>query len=74
MKIANIKVGDKLQGSVEEDLEKPFVGTVEKIYTNAVLLDIEDFDPQDSDNVVELNHKIVINAQNLKKLPKKAAK
>ncbi|UQS82235.1 DUF2187 family protein [Bombilactobacillus folatiphilus] len=71
MKMDNIKVGDKLQGHVEEDMEQPFTGTVEKLYTNSVLIDIEQYDPQDNDNVIELNHKIVVNAQNLKKPAKK---
>lgn len=71
MKIANIKVGDKLQGHADEDMEHPFVGTVEKIYTNSVLIDITDYDQRDADNVTELNHKIVVAAKSLKEVAAK---
>ena len=70
MKIATINIGDKLQGKVQEDLEYPFTGTVEKIYSNSVLLTINDYDPRDEDNVAELNHKIVVKSQSLKKFKK----
>lgn len=68
MKISAINVGDKLQGKVQEDMEHPFSGTVEKVYSNSALLTIDDFDPKDSDNVAELNHKIIVNVNSLKKL------
>ncbi|MBA1433991.1 DUF2187 domain-containing protein [Bombilactobacillus bombi] len=67
MKISAINVGDKLQGKVQEDMEHPFTGTVEKIYSNSALLTIDSYDPKDADNVAELNNKIVVNAQSLKK-------
>ncbi|NVY97168.1 DUF2187 domain-containing protein [Lactobacillus sp. DCY120] len=77
MKISSIKIGDILQGQVEEDMEKPFVGTVEKLYNNSVLIHITDYSPEDEDNVAELNHKIVVAGSGLKKsknTPKAKAK
>ncbi|UQS84142.1 DUF2187 domain-containing protein [Bombilactobacillus thymidiniphilus] len=70
MKLSSIKIGDQLRGRVTEDLEYPFVGTVEKIYTNSVLLAITDYDQQDADNVAELNQKIVVAADSLTKVGK----
>ena len=65
MKIANIKVGDKLQGHADEDMEHPFVGTVEKIYTNSVLIDITDYDQRDAETVTALNPQSVVAATSL---------
>lgn len=66
MKIEDLKVGDFVEGKVEEDMEKPFMGKVEKVYENSALLEIVSNDPDDDPNVAELNHKIIVNINNMK--------
>lgn len=70
MKIDDLNIGDKFKCKVDEDMEKPFTATVEKIYTNSALMHINEYDPADEDNVVELNNKIVVNAKALKPISK----
>ncbi|KRM10382.1 hypothetical protein FC15_GL001356 [Lapidilactobacillus concavus DSM 17758] len=47
-------------------MEKEFVGEVEKIYENSVLLQITQSDEIDKSNVMELNNKIVISCHSVK--------
>ncbi len=74
MKKAEIKLNDILSAKSEEELAKPFLGKVEKIYENSVLLTIIDFDETDETAVSDLNHKIVVNFKNLKAAPKRKIK
>ena len=66
MKKADVKVGAIVGGKSEEELKKPFLGKVEKIYENSVLLAITSYDPVDETAISDLNNKIVVNFKNLK--------
>lgn len=74
MKKADVKADDILSAKSEEELTKPFVGKVEKIYENSVLLKIIDYDKVDKTAVSDLNQKIVVNFKNLKSVSKKKMK
>lgn len=74
MKKADVKADDILSAKSEEELTKPFVGKVEKIYENSVLLKIIDYDKADETAVSDLNQKIVVNFKNLKSVSKKKMK
>ncbi|WP_338200314.1 DUF2187 domain-containing protein [Lactobacillus rizhaonensis] len=74
MKKADVKADDILSAKSEEELTKPFVGKVEKIYENSVLLKIIDYDKADKTAVSDLNQKIVVNFKNLKSVSKKKMK
>ena len=74
MKKADVKADDILSAESEEELTKPFVGKVEKIYENSVLLKIIDYDKADKTAVSDLNQKIVVNFKNLKTVSKKKMK
>ena len=74
MKKADVKADDILSAKSEEELTKPFLGKVEKIYENSALLKIIDYDPTDKTAVSDLNQKIVVNFKNLKNVPKKKIK
>ncbi|WP_390407284.1 DUF2187 domain-containing protein [Lacticaseibacillus jixiensis] len=63
----DIHLGDSLECKVKEDMEKPFTGTVQKMYENSALLDITDYAAADKQNVAELNFKIVINFKAIRK-------
>lgn len=45
MKKADVKVGALVGAKSEEELKKPFIGKVEKIYENSALLAITSYDP-----------------------------
>ncbi len=62
MKKADVKIGQILAATSEEELKHPFQGKVEKIYENSALLAITSYDPE------ELNNKMVINFKSLKKV------
>lgn len=68
MKKADVKIGQILAATSEEELTHPFQGKVEKIYENSALLAITSYDPEDESSVNELNNKMVINFKNLKKV------
>ena len=68
MKKADVKIGQILAATSEEELKHPFQGKVEKIYENSALLAITSYDPEDESSVNELNNKMVINFKNLKKV------
>ncbi|MDY2874373.1 MAG: DUF2187 domain-containing protein, partial [Lactobacillus johnsonii] len=61
MKKADVKIGQILAATSEEELKHPFQGKVEKIYENSALLAITSYDPEDESSVNELNNKMVIN-------------
>lgn len=60
MKKADVKIGQILAATSEEELKHPFQGKVEKIYENSALLAITSYDPEDESSVNELNNKMVI--------------
>lgn len=70
MKKADVKLGDILGATSEEELKHPFEGKVEKIYDNSALLAITSYDSEDETAVSDLNHKMVINFKKLKKVKK----
>lgn len=74
MKKADVKINDILSAKSEEELTKPFLGKVEKIYENSALLAIIDFDETDETAVSDLNNKIVVNFKNLKVASKRKIK
>ena len=55
MKKADVKIGQILAATSEEELKHPFQGKVEKIYENSALLAITSYDPEDESSVNELN-------------------
>ncbi len=57
MKKADVKIGQILAATSEEELKHPFQGKVEKIYENSALLAITSYDPEDESSVNELNNK-----------------
>ncbi|MFD1465090.1 DUF2187 domain-containing protein [Lapidilactobacillus mulanensis] len=65
MNISEIHVGDQLRGHVKEDMEQDFIGEVEKIYENSVLMQIIESDEIDKSNVIELNNKIVVSCHSV---------
>ncbi|MFD1430081.1 DUF2187 domain-containing protein [Lacticaseibacillus mingshuiensis] len=67
MKREEVHLGDSLKCKVKEDMDRPFTGTVQKMYENSALLNITDFDASDKQNVAELNFKIVINFKSIVK-------
>ena len=70
MKKADVKLGDILGATSEEELKHPFEGKVEKIYDNSALLAITSYDPEDETAVSDLNHKMIVNFKKLKKVKK----
>ena len=66
MKKADVKIGQILAATSEEELKHPFQGKVEKIYENSALLAITSYDPVDATAISDLNNKIVVNFKNLK--------
>lgn len=74
MKKTDVKIDDILSAKSEEELTKPFIGKVDKIYENSALLKIIDFDEADETAVNDLNQKIVVNFKNLKAAPKRKIK
>ncbi|WEV41232.1 DUF2187 domain-containing protein [Lactobacillus sp. ESL0684] len=74
MKKADVKLDDIVSAKSEEELTKPFIGKVEKIYENSAMLAIIDYDPADKTAVSDLNKKLVVNFKNLKPAPKRKVK
>ena len=74
MKKSDVKIDDILSAKSEEELTKPFIGKVGKIYENSALLTIIDYDEVDDTAVSDLNQKIVVNFKNLKEAPKRKIK
>ncbi|MDD9139218.1 MULTISPECIES: hypothetical protein [Fructobacillus] len=57
---AKYHVGDVLLAPAYGNLEKPFTGKVEKVYDNALLVEIIENDPADQPAVNEMNHRGVV--------------
>ncbi|CAK1243849.1 MULTISPECIES: hypothetical protein [Fructobacillus] len=53
-------VGDELLAPAYGNLENPFTGKVEKVYENALLVEIIENDPADQPAVNEMNHRAVV--------------
>ncbi|MDF7636852.1 hypothetical protein PT274_01055 [Leuconostocaceae bacterium ESL0958] len=53
-------VGDILLAPAYGNLEKPFTGKVERVYDNALLVEIIENDPEDQAAVNEMNHRGVV--------------
>lgn len=68
MKKADVKLGQILAATSEEEMKHPFQGKVEKIYENSALLSITSYDPEDETAVSDLNNKMVVNFKKLKKV------
>ncbi|MDF7639584.1 DUF2187 family protein [Lactobacillus sp. ESL0791] len=66
MKRSEVKVGKIVSAKSEEEITKPFLGKVEKVYENSALLAITHYDPVDETAISDLNNKIVVNFKNLK--------
>lgn len=57
---SGFNIGDVLLAPAYGNLEKPFTGQVEKIYDNALLVEITENDPVDQPTVNEMNHRAVL--------------
>lgn len=57
---SGFNIGDVLLAPAYGNLEKPFTGQVEKIYDNALLVEITENDPVDQPTVNEMNHRAVV--------------
>lgn len=57
---SGFNIGDVLLAPAYGNLEKPFTGQVEKIYDNALLVEITENDPVDQPAVNEMNHRAVV--------------
>ncbi|MBP2058123.1 uncharacterized protein YkvS [Lactobacillus colini] len=68
MKKSDVKLGQILAATSEEEMKHPFQGKVEKIYENSALLSITSYDPKDETAVSDLNNKMVVNFKRLKKV------
>lgn len=64
--MADFEVGDIVKGKKFGPLEHGFSGVVEKVYTNSVMVAIQDFDPSDKSGVNELNGRAVIRQKDAK--------
>lgn len=59
-KASKYHVGDILLAPAYGNLEKPFTGQVEKVYENALLVEITENDLGDQPAVNEMNHRAVV--------------
>ncbi|CAM3013261.1 MULTISPECIES: hypothetical protein [Leuconostoc] len=59
-KASKYNIGDILLAPAYGNLEKPFTGQVEKIYENALLVEITENDPSDQPTVNEMNHRAIV--------------
>lgn len=57
---SGFNIRDVLLAPAYGNLEKPFTGQVEKIYDNALLVEITENDPVDQPTVNEMNHRAVV--------------
>ncbi|CAH1851451.1 hypothetical protein [Convivina intestini] len=57
---AKFHVGDVLLAPAYGNLEKPFTGKVEKVYENALLVEIVENAPADQPAVNEMNHRAIV--------------
>ena len=64
--MADFEIGDIVKGKKFGPLEHEFSGVVEKVYTNSIMVAIQDFDPSDKSGVNELNGRAVIRQKEAK--------
>lgn len=64
--MADFEIGDIVKGKKFGPLEHEFSGVVEKVYTNSIIVSIQDFDPSDKSGVNELNGRAVIRQKEAK--------
>ena len=64
--MADFEIGDIVKGKKFGPLEHEFSGVVEKVYTNSIMVSIQDFDPSDKSGVNELNSRAVIRQKDAK--------
>ena len=64
--MADFELGDIVKGKNFGPLEHEFSGVVEKVYTNSIMVSIQDFDPSDKSGVNELNGRAVIRQKEAK--------
>ena len=64
--MADFEIGDIVKGKKFGPLEHDFSGVVEKVYTNSIMVSIQDFDPSDKSGVNELNSRAVIRQKDAK--------
>lgn len=64
--MADFEIGDVVEGKKFGPLEHDFSGVVEKVYTNSIMVSIQDFDPADKSGVNELNGRAVIRQKEAK--------
>ena len=64
--MADFEIGDIVKGKKFGPLEHEFSGVVEKVYTNSIMVSIQDFDPSDKSGVNELNGRAVIRKKEAK--------
>lgn len=64
--MADFEIGDVVEGKKFGPLEHDFSGIVEKVYTNSIMVSIQDFDPADKSGVNELNGRAVIRQKEAK--------
>lgn len=62
-----IVVGDKVTVRKSADVPLSFKGTVEKLYVNSALVDIDSFNDKDATAVEDLKHKTVVNYKHILK-------
>ena len=64
--MADFEIGDIVKGKKFGPLEHELSGVVEKVYTNSIMVSIQDFDPSDKSGVNELNGRAVIRQKEAK--------
>ena len=64
--MADFEIGDIVKGKKFGPLEHEFSGVVDKVYTNSIMVSIQDFDPSDKSGVNELNGRAVIRQKEAK--------
>lgn len=64
--MADFEIGDVVKGKKFGPMDHDFSGVVEKVYTNSIMISIQDFDPTDKSGVNELNGRAVIRQKDAK--------
>ncbi|MBD5807380.1 hypothetical protein EAI26_09535 [Lactobacillus sp. 0.1XD8-4] len=64
--MADFEIGDIVKAKKFGPLEHDFSGVIEKVYTNSVMISIQDFDPSDKSGVNELNGRAVVRQKDAK--------
>ena len=68
MKKADVKIGQILAATSEEELKHPFQGKVEKIYENSAMVTIVEHDKADSVVVTDFHNRAVVRLSDMKKV------